>query len=185
MTLTFKLRCWLWQRLAGSSQGAPEKSLQQRAAAANRCCWGCLGRRASLVLTVVLFPSFCGSRRPGDTDFNFCVSTGSDRQWVLLVCAAQHQGCAGLVHQTPLAKHGARVDGVCLNNWSFEGWDNRTTKNCCTVCVHWSSKGSEICLRWCIALPEEIGIYLFIFIQRTSFKSCKQSFSKGKWELVA
>lgn len=122
MTLTFKLRRWLWQQLAGSSQGALEKSLQQRAAAASRCCWGCLGRRVSLVLTLVLFPFLLCSQKTRGPWFNFCVSTASE----FCSCVQQStKACAGLTYQTPLAEHRARVDGLCLNNWSSEEWDNR------------------------------------------------------------
>lgn len=64
-----------------------------------------------------LFSSWCFSLpfvSPEDLGFYFCVSP---------VSAAP--GVCWPYLQTPLAKHGARVDGWCLNNWSSEEQDNR------------------------------------------------------------
>lgn len=115
-----------WDVGSGSSSLVPPRVPWRRAcskelllpAGAAGAVWG--GEWALFSLWCCFSFLLCSQKTWGQW-FNFCVSTGSDR----LLCAAQHQGCAGLAYQTPLAKHGARADGWCLNNWSSEEWDNR------------------------------------------------------------
>lgn len=119
MTLTFKLRCWFLPGCPG-----------EEPAAKSCCCQlGLFGEEGEPCSHFGAFSFLlCLQKTWGHFDLLIQAVNAAP------VCSTA-PGVSGLISQTPLAERGARVHGLCLHNGSSEEQENRTPKNCCTVCT--------------------------------------------------